>query len=365
MSAIWEFVVRTVTGKESHSLTDGSSSLASSDYTKSFKSYASYFQRSDGSENQDSKSRQKDSHSVTKHYYDLSTDFYEYGWGSSFHFAPRYAGESLAASIIRHEHYLAAKLGLSKDDKVLDAGCGIMGPARNIARFTGAHITGLNLNAYQVRRSNLINEKTLISSRLNCVEGNFAETEFPDNSFDYVYSIEAFCHAPDKGAVFREMFRVLKPGGLIAVYDWVMTDEFDENDEAQVSIKHFIEKGNGIATMQKAEDVVGAFKQSGFEMLECTDLAHPDVIAANGNDVPWYDNFVGRYRCSQQLLLTPLGRAGTQLACDIMDKFGIAPSGTSSMHKILSGTADALATAGAAGIFTPMLFLLARKPEEK
>lgn len=41
---------------------------------------------------------------------------------------------------------------------------------RNIARFTGAHITGLNLNAYQVRRSNLINEKTLISSRLNCVE---------------------------------------------------------------------------------------------------------------------------------------------------------------------------------------------------
>jgi hypothetical protein len=45
-------------------------------------------------------------------YYDLATDFYEYGWGQSFHFAHQYAGEPLMQAIARHEHFLALKLGL-------------------------------------------------------------------------------------------------------------------------------------------------------------------------------------------------------------------------------------------------------------
>ena len=42
-------------------------------------------------------------------YYDLATDFYEYGWGQSFHFAPRHTGESFEASLARHEFFLAAR----------------------------------------------------------------------------------------------------------------------------------------------------------------------------------------------------------------------------------------------------------------
>ena len=50
----------------------------------------------------------------------------------------------------RHEYYLAGRLGLKKGSKVLDWGCGIGGPYRNIARFTGADITGITINEYQV-----------------------------------------------------------------------------------------------------------------------------------------------------------------------------------------------------------------------
>ena len=49
---------------------------------------------------------------ITDLYYDVATDFYEFGWGRSFHFAPRVPGESFKASLARHEHYLAHKLGL-------------------------------------------------------------------------------------------------------------------------------------------------------------------------------------------------------------------------------------------------------------
>lgn len=50
----------------------------------------------------------------------------------------------------RHEYYLGGRLGVSSGAKVLDCGCGIGGPYRNIAKFTGADITGITINEYQV-----------------------------------------------------------------------------------------------------------------------------------------------------------------------------------------------------------------------
>ncbi|KIY98794.1 hypothetical protein MNEG_9170 [Monoraphidium neglectum] len=75
-------------------------------------------------------------------YYDLATSFYEYGWGTSFHFAHRWSHEAHGESLKRHEHYLALRMGLQPGDKVLDVGCGVGGPLREIALFSGAHITG-------------------------------------------------------------------------------------------------------------------------------------------------------------------------------------------------------------------------------
>ncbi|CAF5144836.1 unnamed protein product, partial [Rotaria sp. Silwood1] len=49
-------------------------------------------------------------------YYSLVTDFYEYGWGQSFHFANRFCDETLAESIQRHESYLALKMNLKAGD---------------------------------------------------------------------------------------------------------------------------------------------------------------------------------------------------------------------------------------------------------
>jgi sterol 24-C-methyltransferase len=79
-------------------------------------------------------------------YYELATSFYEWGWGQSFHFAYQLPGETFQQAIQRHEYYLAGRLGVSTGEKVLDCGCGIGGPMRNIARFTNAHIDGVTLS---------------------------------------------------------------------------------------------------------------------------------------------------------------------------------------------------------------------------
>lgn len=79
-------------------------------------------------------------------YYELATSFYEWGWGQCFHFAYQLPGETFKQAIARHEYYVAGRLGVSAGDKVLDCGCGIGGPMRNIAKFTNANITGVTLN---------------------------------------------------------------------------------------------------------------------------------------------------------------------------------------------------------------------------
>jgi sterol 24-C-methyltransferase len=111
---------------------------------------------------------------ITIHsYYNLGTDLYEYGWGQSFHFCRFAYGEPFYQAIARHEHYLAAKIGIKDGDNVLDVGCGVGGPAREIAKFTGAHITGLNNNDYQIERATRYAKKEGLADQLKFVKGDF------------------------------------------------------------------------------------------------------------------------------------------------------------------------------------------------
>lgn len=117
--------------------------------------------------------RTKEYATLTRHYYNLATDLYEYGWGQSFHFCRYSLGESFYQAIARHEHYLAMKIGIQAGDKVLDVGCGIGGPAREIAKFTDCHITGLNNNDYQIERATRYAVKEGLSGQLKYVKGDF------------------------------------------------------------------------------------------------------------------------------------------------------------------------------------------------
>ena len=56
---------------------------------------------------------------------------------------------------------------------MLDVGCGVGGPAREIAKFTGAHVTGLNNNDYQIERATHYAAKEGLSNQTKFVKGDF------------------------------------------------------------------------------------------------------------------------------------------------------------------------------------------------
>lgn len=312
--------------------------------------YANFFDK-DKSTAED---RKQNYASVVNAYYDLATDFYEYGWGQSFHFSTRAKSEAWAQAIARHEHYLALKLQVGHGDQVLDCGCGVGGPAREIARFSGCNVLGLNNNAYQITRAKTHTEKQNLVSQVSFMKGDFMKIDQPDNTFDGVYAIEATCHAPDKIGVFSEIYRVLKPGQRFACYEWCMTDKYDPQNEEHKRIKHGIEIGDGLPDLFTTKDTLDALGEVGFNIIESRDMAEE-------GEIPWYDSLQAKWSLSN-FKHTKLGRFFTHSAVTAFEFVGLLPKGAVKTHDILIEAADSLVAGGKTGIFTPMFFFVVEKP---
>ncbi|KAK9480238.1 S-adenosyl-L-methionine-dependent methyltransferase [Lipomyces japonicus] len=311
----------------------------------------------------DKKQRLEEYASLTRHYYNLVTDFYEYGWGTSFHFSRFYRGESFKQSIARHEHYLAYKTGITAGMKVLDVGCGVGGPAQEIARFTDCNVVGLNNNDYQVERATHYAKKLGLADQLSFVKGDFMQMDFEKESFDAVYAIEATVHAPSLEGVYGEIYKVLKPGGTFGVYEWVMTDQYDESIPQHREVCYGIEIGDGIPKMVKIDVARDALKAVGFEII------HEEDLASRPDDVPWYYPLTGEWKYLRSLsdLVTIfrtswLGRQVTMKSVGLLERFHLAPEGSQKVTEALEEAAVNLVLGAKLGLFTPMMLFVARKP---
>jgi len=292
-------------------------------------------------------------------YYDIATDFYEYGWGRSFHFAPRWKTETFPESIVRLEHLVAKSINLKKGMKVIDVGCGVGGPMRTICRFTGAEIVGINNNAYQIMRGNKHNAAEEIAHLCSFQKADFMKLSehFKPNSLDGAYAIEATCHAPDPTKCYRSVYDVIKPGATFAALEWCVTDKYDPNNAEHRAVKLGIEEGDSLPDMVTTKQCVQNFKDAGFEIVEVTDIA----TANHYGNIPWYQPFVPSLTPSG-FKTTPLGIWATHIMVTVLEFFRLAPKGTVKAHTVLTTAAKSLYRGGVLEIFTPSFLVVARKP---
>ncbi|KAM0522346.1 hypothetical protein ACHAPE_001935 [Trichoderma viride] len=360
--------------KSSSTSQGGLSAMINKDNEAHKAAVAEYFQHWDDKKAEDEteevrQSRVADYASLTRQYYNLATDLYEYGWGEAFHFCRFAYGERFGQAVARHEHFLASSIGIKPGMKVLDVGCGVGGPAREIVKFTGAHVTGLNINNYQISRAKQYAVKEKLTHKLDFVQGDFMNLPFPDNSFDAVYVIEATVHAPNLENAYREIFRVLKPGGVFGVYEWFMTDAYNNDDLTHRQIRLDIEEGDGIAQMLKVEDGLAAIQGAGFTLETHYDLA--EDYANETSVAPWYWPLGTDLRYAQTLAdvfsvlrMNRFGREISHAFISILELLRIAPSGTRKTAQSLGKAADALVEGGKKKLFTPMYLMVGRKPED-
>ena len=306
--------------------------------------------------------RKAETTTMVNEYYDLVTDFYEYGWGQAFHFAPRYQGESFYEGLARHEFFLALHGGFMKGMTVLDLGCGVGGPARNIVRFTNCQVTGVNNNEYQIGRARRYDSNLGLSNRLNYTKADFCSMPFDNCSYDGAYAIEATCHATDKVKCYSEIFRVLKPGAYFCCYEWIITDKYDDSNDEHRRIRHGIELGNSLPTLETAQQVVKALQESGFVVEDSFDVCER-FESDSAKNITWYNPLQSNYSSINGLKSTPIGRLITSTLCSVLETVRLAPKGARKTADILEEAAVNLVRGGQLGIFTPAFFCKAHKPQ--
>jgi cyclopropane fatty-acyl-phospholipid synthase-like methyltransferase len=204
-------------------------------------------------------------------YFDLITDDGRLFYGDSFHLGYfSHGGESLGEALDAQTDLVAELACLQKGQRVLDVGCGVGAPALRIARRYGCRVTGVNISREQVRQGRELIAARGLSGRVGIRRGDARALEFPDGSFDAVVCLEAagdICVSEaDKDRLVGELFRVLRPGGLVGFSDLALRacPSAAEDRALRAVLYH---SGAELVT-----DWPALFARHGFRVVECRDI---------------------------------------------------------------------------------------------
>ena len=135
----------------------------------------------------------------------------------------------LSSSIIANqklfEKLMCQDLGLAPGQKVLDIGCGRGRVVGHMAQLSGAHLIGMNIDPDQLESAQKFAQGHNLSHRCEFLRGDLNQIPypFPDASFDNIYEIQCiFSLSKDLGKTFKEIHRLLKPGGRFGSLEWAI-----------------------------------------------------------------------------------------------------------------------------------------------
>lgn len=114
---------------------------------------------------------------------------------------------------------LARAASVDSTKRVLDVGSGVGGTARCLAREFGCRVTGIDLTDEYCRAAEMLAARIGLAELVDYRQGDATNLPFPEGIFDVVWTEHVAMNIPDKPRLYREMYRVLKPRGTLAIYD--------------------------------------------------------------------------------------------------------------------------------------------------
>ncbi len=212
--------------------------------------------------------------------YYLATTYGSYleGWAKGslgFHFGlATDSTRSHEESLIATNEYLAQRANISRDTRVLDAGCGVGGSSIFLAQTRRARVTGISLVQEQVETARRFAAERGVEGLVafDCLD--MLVTPFGERSFDVVWNIESLCHVIDMDAYLAHAFDLLEDGGRLACIDLCREEQCDEATERMVT------QGWALAPLRTPQQLVAALNRVGFVEVEHIDLTTRAMLSA-------------------------------------------------------------------------------------
>lgn len=206
-----------------------------------------------------------------ENYYERTQWWYNLFWsnkkslGMHYGFSDRNT-KSKDESLINQYKVVRELLSPAKGQKILDAGCGIGGASIWLAEKTEASFTGITLSQKQVRQATINAARRGVSNRVEFKQMNYFQTSFPDQSFDGIFAIESACYAyPLPIGLYKEFFRLLKPGGKVVISDGILLRKPTTSEESMYLNRFY--DGWALAGGNTAEEIQDYLREAGFNSV--------------------------------------------------------------------------------------------------
>jgi arsenite methyltransferase len=171
---------------------------------------------------------------------------------------------------------------LKPGETVLDLGSGA-----GMDCFLAAHqvgetgqVIGVDMTPAMLKKANE-NKARLGLNHVDFREGNIEKLPVDNNSVDIIMSNCVINLSPQKADVFAEAYRVLKPGGRLAISDIVTEGHFSE--EHRTNMEAWSACVSGAIPV---DEYTGLMREAGFTKIEVVDKENADVLAMNQSDTP-------------------------------------------------------------------------------
>ena len=189
-------------------------------------------------------------------------------------------GAGILQNQVLYEESVASDLGLRQGHQVLDLGCGRGRVAAHIAEISGARITGVNIDAVQLASARAFNQERGLQNEFVQRDFNQLPLPFADRSFDGFYHIQALSLCKSLPALFKELFRVLKPGAKLSSLDWASLPAYDPGKPEHAELMRRVKSLIGAVGTPTPTLFEEAARSAGFEIVR-SDNASVDGLQAD------------------------------------------------------------------------------------
>ena len=197
--------------------------------------------------------------------------------GGTMHFGyyrPGDPGWRIRAAVRRMEDVLATALHLPAGSNVLDAGCGVGDVASRMASEHGLRVTGVDIVEHTIGAARRRALRRRLAESVQFRVMDYTDLSFDDNTFDGVYTVESLIHGDRLEDVLAEMYRVLRPGGCVALLEYSRQPAGDMDPETAAIYDTVVEEAAlpGWARLDHGR-MEQLLADAGFVDVSATDLS--------------------------------------------------------------------------------------------